>query len=282
MSGFTDQTMIRFLDDSFTSDFLTNRIGAAALFNAAYNPVDFTPQGIKVSRVLGREFESPTFETIRSSGSDEKLTTSERVLTERSFRNHGRLVWVEVAVSAILAVIAQSTVMEPDNIITQNLLTNLGGASTIDELKTKLLAQFTQSQVDAMFAKLRITTITEFKERMNSIVQFNYKAPPAFDPNDPTNAKNFPVTICVKFQADLNVSDALQNAKLCRSVRERENSTQPVVEGAEVKTNFVFVTVFPDSVVVDNAIPGLTAAQIRTNVQNLFAAEGMLAHFFVG
>jgi hypothetical protein len=281
MSGFTDQTMIRFLDDTFTSDFLTNRIGASVLFNTAYNPVDFTPQGVTVSQVLSREFESPTFETIRSSGSEEKLTTSERVLTERSFRNYGRLVWVEVAVSAILGVIVESTVLAPDSIITQDLLTELGGAATIAELKTKLLAQFTPSQVQAIFTQLRITTIDEFKERMNLFVQFNYKAPPAFNPADPGNSKNFPVNVCVKFQPDLNVSDALQNAKLCRKVRERENNSQPIVEGAEVKSPFVFVTVFPDSVAVDDAIPGLKAAQIKTTVQNLFAAEGMLAHFFV-
>jgi hypothetical protein len=251
------------------------------IFNTAYNPVDFTPQNITVSQVLSREFESPTFETIRSTGSEEKITTSERTMTERSFRNYGRLVWVEVAVSAVLRVIAESTVMAPDSIITRDLLEELGGASTIAELKTKLLAQFTQSQVDALFSQLRVTTIEEFKERSNLYVQFNYKAPPAFNADDPANAKNFPVDVCVKFQPDLNISDALQNAKLCRDIRKRENSTQPVVQGAEVKSSFVFVTVFPDSAVHDNDIPGLTAAQIKTQVQNLFAAEGMLAHFFV-
>jgi len=39
------------------------------------------------------------------------------------------------------------------------------------------------------------------------------------------------------------------------------------------------VIIFPESVVVDNAIPGLAAAQIKAGIQSLFAAEKMLAHF---
>jgi hypothetical protein len=51
-------------------------------------------------------------------------------------------------------------------------------------------------------------------------------------------------------------------------------------DGAEIKSPYVFATVFPDAAAVDNALPGLTAAQIKTGAQSLFAAEGMLAHFF--
>lgn len=282
MSGFADQTMMRFLDDAFALDFLVTRIGASALFNAVYNPVDFNLQSVAVSKVVSREFESPTFETVRSTGSDEKITpTSERVMLERSTKNQGRLVWVDVALAAILAAKVESTVLAPESVVTRDLLTELGGAATIAELRTKLLARYTQSQLDAIFAKLHITTIDEFKERMNLFVQFTYKAPPAFDPADPAASKSFPLNVCVKFQPELNVADALQNAKLCRAVRASESNCKEEIQGAEVKTPFAFVTVFPDSVAADDAIPGMTAAQIKTSVQSLFAAEQMLAHFFV-
>jgi len=283
MSGFADQMMVRFLDDAFTSDFLRTRIGAAAIFNTAYDPTDFTLNSVKVSQVVRREFEAPTFESIRTTGSNERITPQppERIQMERSIKNYGRLVWAEIAIEAILGAIVQSTVLAPDSIQAKDLLTDLGGATTLPQLRIKLLARYAQSQVDEIFKRLRITTIEEFKERTNLLVKFLYKEPPAFDPNDPANAKDFPVSVCVKFQADLNLSDALQNAKLCRSVRARERDFDPVVNGAEVKTAFVFITVFPDAVAVDNAIAGLTAAQIKTSVQNLFAAEGMLAHFFV-
>jgi hypothetical protein len=39
--------------------------------------------------------------------------------------------------------------------------------------------------------------------------------------------------------------------------------------------------IFPDSAVADNAIPGLNTAQIKASVKSLFAAENMLAYFFV-
>ncbi len=283
MSGFADQMIVRFLEDTFTLNFLGTRIGATALFNTSYDPTDFTLNDVKVSQVVRREFEAPTFESIRTTGSNERITPqpSERIRTERSIKNYGRLVWAEVAIEAILGAVVQSTVLAPDSIQTKDLLSDLGGATTLPQLKTKLLARYASSQVDEIFKRLRITTIEEFKERMNLLVKFLYKEPPAFDANDPANAKDFPVSVCVKFQADLNLSDALQNAKLCRSVRERERDFDPAVNGADVKTPFVFITVFPDTVAVDNAIPGLTAAQIRTSVQSLFAAEGMLAHFFV-
>jgi hypothetical protein len=83
----------------------------------------------------------------------------------------------------------------------------------------------------------------------------------------------------VKFQPELNVAEALQTAKLCRSILENERDFAKSFEGVEVKMPYVFVTIFPESVAVDNAIPGLNANQIKQGVQDLFTAEGMLARF---
>jgi hypothetical protein len=49
--------------------------------------------------------------------------------------------------------------------------------------------------------------------------------------------------------------------------------------GGDIDTPFAFVVIFADQAVVDGALPNLTAAQIKTNVKNLFKSERMLAHF---
>src|SRR5258708_7471315 len=201
---------------------------------------------------------------------------------ERQMKRYGRLVWAEVQLDLSLATKVHATAMPIDSIRTAELIADLGGVASLADLRTKLLVRYAPSVVDGMFQALRITTIEDFKERMNLLVQLFFKPAPPFDPNDPKNARTFPVTVCVKFQADLNISDALQTAKLCRAVMEKETDFNPALDGAEVKSPYVVVTVYPDSLVKDNAIPGLTAAQIRAQVQSLFAAEGMVADFFVG
>lgn len=281
MSGFADDMLLRFLAAPFVEDFLTNRVGLAPLFAAAYVPSDVDVRELALGSVRRTEFGAPTIETTRIVGSQERLTpTQERVQMERSMKRFGRLVWVDVLLDLLLAVKVQDLRMPLDSIEARDLLIELGGAATIDELRTKLEARYPASVVTSMFGALRITTIEEFKERLNLFMKFLFKAPPPFNPADPASGRTFTLGVCVKFQADLNVSDALQNAKLTRSVMQRELDYLPQIQGTDVRNPYAFVTVFPDAVAVDGAIPGLTAAQIRTGVQNLFTAEGMVAHFF--
>lgn len=283
MSAFADQMSLQFLQDTFVSDFLTNQIGLEEIFNAAYDLTDLQLQDLSLASVDQKIFQAPTFESIRIVGSHERIVpTSERSQMERSMKRFGRLVWADVQLNLSLATKVQSTVMPIDSIRTANLIEDLGGVASLDDLRTKLLTRYAPSVVDAMFDALRISSIEDFEERMNLLVQLFFKAAPAFDPTDPNSSRVFPVTVCVKFQPDLSVSDALQAAKLCRSVMERETDFNPSPDGADFKTPYVIVTVYPDSVVKDNAIPGLTAAQIRSEVQSLFTSERMAAVFFVG
>jgi hypothetical protein len=130
-----------------------------------------------------------------------------------------------------------------------------------------------------MFAKFRITTVDGFKERLNGVVTFLGNTPPPFNPGDPANSHVLPATVCVNFQSTLDVSGALQNAKLSRSILDAEQDPNSIPDGIDVAHKQIFITLFPDSIVVDNAIPGMTAAAIKTGVQDLFSAEGMIAHF---
>ena len=274
---------LQFLQDTFVADFLTNKVGLPVIFNAAYDLVDVELQDLTLGSVDQKIFQSPTFESIRVYGTHEKITpSSERSQMERTLKRYGRLVWAEVQLNLTLDTKLHFTAMPIDSIRTANLIEDLGGVASLADLRTKLLARYAPSVVDAMFQTLRISTVEDFEERMNLLVQLFFKPAPAFDPADPNNSRTFPVSVCVKFQPDLNVSDALQAAKLCRAVMEKETDFMPNPNGAELKTPYVIVTVYPDSVVKDNAIPGLTSSQIRTEVQSLFSAEGMVANFFVG
>lgn len=283
MSAFGDLMTLQFLQDAFVTDFLTTKVGLPAIFNAAYNLTDLQLHDLTLASVDRKTFQSPTFESIRITGTHERITpTMERSQIERSMRRYGRLVWVEVQLDLTLATKVQQLAMPIDSIRTANLIEDLGGVTSLADLRTKLQTRYSPSVVDAMFKALRISTLGDFQERMNLLVQLFFKPAPAFDPADPASSRVFPVTVCVKFQADLNISDALQAAKLCRAVMEKETDFNPSQDGAEIKTPYVIVTVYPNSVVKDNAIPGLTAAQITSSVQTLFTAEGMVANFFAG
>jgi hypothetical protein len=284
MSAFADQMSLKFTDTAFVADFLTNQVGLPSIFAAAYELTDLTLQDLRIGTVDQTVFQAPTFETIRITGSHERITpTSERSLMERLMKRYGRLVWSDVQIELTLATLVQSTLMPIDSIRAANLIDDLGGVASLADLRAKLLARYAPSVVDAMFASLRISTLEDFEQRMNLLVQLFFKTAPAFNPADPANARSYPVSVCVQFQSDLAVTDALQAAKLCRSVMEREKDFNPSSpSGAEVKTPFVIVVVFPDSLVKDNAIPGLTAAEIRTGIQSLFTSEGMVAVFFAG
>jgi hypothetical protein len=283
MSSFGDKMLLAFLGDAFVTDFLTNQVGLTAIFNAAYDLTDLQLQALALASVDRKTFQSPTFESIRITGTYEKITpTSERAQIDRSMKRFGRLVWAEVRLDVSLATKVQTLAMPIDSVRTSNLVEDLGGVPDLATLRTKLLARYAPSVVDAMFKTLRITTIADFEQRMNLLVQLFFKPAPVFDPADPANARTFPVSVCVKFEPDLNISDALQAAKLCRAVMEREIDGSPPPDGADVKTPFVMVTMYPGSVLKDNAIPGMTAGQIQTSVQALFAAEGMVASFVAG
>lgn len=280
MSAFADQLLLRFLQDAFVEDLLTNKLGLATLFDVTYAVENIELKEIALGAVQRRQFQMPAFETIRTSGIDERITPStERVKVDRAQPRYGRLGWVDVFIDVLLATKVQSTGMPIEKITTQNLLDRLGGVASIPDLKAKLAAIYPPSVVDAFFQQLRISSVDDFKSRPALFLEFVYKEPLPFDPNDPRNVRTFRVNVCVQFQPELKLTEALQAAKLCRSILENERDFPDAFEGGEIVTPYVFVSLFPDSAVIDGAIQGLTAKQIRPAVQDLFAAERMIAHF---
>jgi hypothetical protein len=276
-----DKMLLRFLDNAFIKDFLENQLGLTALFNLTYAAQDVELKELTYTKLKNREFAVPAFETIRTSGTQERLSPApERFRIDREQRRHGRLAWVEVMLEVLLTGKVYAKGAPLDRIVTKDLIDNLGGVNSLAELRSKLNSRYAPSVVDALFRELNITTVEEFKQRGNRVVEFFYQAPPPYSPSDPKNIRQYQVNVCVLLQQELSVAEALQEAKLCRSIMENERDAADSFDGGELITPYAFIVSFPDSKIGNEAIPGMKATEIKASLRALFAEEGMLAHFF--
>ena len=277
MSAFVDSTLLRFAQDVFVSNLL-NQIGLATIFNATFEATDIALQSVTLGTLSTRSFKVPAFETVRSLGTDERIVPdTQRVRKERSIPRVGRLDWVDVAFDAVLNTTVQTLVAPLKNVTAETLEQKLGGISSIADLRTKLLGLYAPSVVDALFAKLRISTLEDFERQHHFFIELVGETP-AFDPNDPTAKRDFTVPVRAKVADGFDVAAALQSAKLCRSILEHE-AVPDTLAGVERTTPYVFVTIFADAAVTDTSLPGLTAAQAKAAVEALFAGERMFAQF---
>jgi hypothetical protein len=278
MSAFVDATLLRFTQDPFVANLL-NGIGLTAIFNATFDATDIALQSVTLGRVSTRSYKVPTFETVRSNGTDERISPdTRRVQKERVIPRSGRLEWVDVAFDTVLDTKVQTLVAPLQSVTSQSLEQKLGGINSIAELRTKLLALYAPTVVDALFAELKISTFDDFERQQHLFIELIGAAPPAFDPTDPAAARNFTASVAVKIADGFDVAGALQAAKLCRSILEHESTRDPLA-GVERTVPYILVTIFADAAVTDTSLPGLTAAQAKTAVSTLFAGERMFAQF---
>src|SRR5215472_2720737 len=269
MSAFVDSVLLRFTQDAFVTDLL-NGIGLTAIFNATFDATDIALQSVALGPISARSYKIPTFETVRSSGTDERTSPdAQRVQKERVMPRSGRLEWVDVAFDAVLKTKVQTLVAPLGSVTFQTLEQKLGGVASIVDLRTKLLALYAPSIVDALFAELKISTLDDFEQQRHLFIELIGATPPAFDPTDPAAARNFTVSVRVKIADGFDVAGALQSAKLCRSILEHE-SVPDTLAGVERIIPYVLVTIFADAAVTDASLPGLTAAQAKTEVSALF------------
>jgi hypothetical protein len=279
MSAFVDGTMLRFAQDAFVADLLTNGLGLAAIFNATFEATDVQLQSVTLGSVMARSYKVPAFESVRITGTDERIVPdTQRVRKERLMPRFGRLDWVDVAFDVVLNTKVQTLVAPLQSATVEPLEKRLGGVTSIADLRTKLLTLYAPSVVDAIFAKLRISTLEDFEQQRHLFVELVGAAPPAFDPDDPAAQRNYPVSLRVKIADGFDIAGALQSAKLCSSILEREAiSDSP--NGVERTRPYAFITLFADSAVTDASLPGQTAAQAKAAVKALFNTEGMFAQF---
>jgi hypothetical protein len=233
VSSFSDQLLLKFLEDNFVQDLLTNQLGLASLFNATYSVDTIDLRELALAGVQRKQFEVPAFETIRTNGIDEQIIpTAGRVRIDRSQPRYGRLAWVDVFLDVLLATKVESKAMPIESITATNLLEKLGGVNSMAELRSKLAALYPPSVVDAFFKQIPMRSIEDFKRQPTLFLEFIFKQPAPFDPNDSQNARDFRLNVCIQFQAELKVSEALQAAKLCRSILENEHDSMTNFTGA--------------------------------------------------
>ena len=278
MSAFVDSTLLRFAQDTFVSDLL-NGLGALAIFNSMFSAADISVQSATIGPIAPRSYKIPAFETVRSNGTDERIVPStERVRKNRAFPRFGRLDWIDVAFDATIHTKVAQLVAPLQSVTSTTLEAELGGVSSLDDLRTKLLALYAPSVVDDFFAKSQISTFDDFARQRHLFIQLVGAAPPAFDPNDPAASRDFTVSMRVKVVDGFDVAGSLQAAKLCRDIIEHEASVN-AIDGVDRTTSVAMVTLFQDSAVTDTSLPGMTAAAAKTAVQTLFAGEQMFAQF---
>jgi len=278
MSEFVDATLLRFSQDAFVSNLL-NGLGLTAIFNATFDATDIALQSVNLGPIFARSYKVPTFETVRTIGTDERtMPDAQRVQKERVAPRSGRLEWVDVAFDAVLNTKVQTLVGPLQSVTSQTLEQKLGGVASIADLRAKMLALYAPSIVDALFAELRISTFDDFEQQRHLFVELIGAAPAPFDPNDPAAARDFTVSVAVKIADGFDVAGALQAAKLCRSILEHE-ATRDLLAGVERTVPYALVTLFADAAVTDTSLPGLTAAQAKTQIGALFAGERMFAQF---
>jgi hypothetical protein len=279
MSAFVDAAILRFGQDAFVTDIVTNGLGLTQIFNTTFASTDMALQSVTLGSISARSYKVPAFETIRGVGTDERISPdSQRVRKDWRMARFGRLDWVDVAFDAVLSTKMEMLVGRLQSVTSQTLEQKLGGVASLDDLRTKLLTLYAPSVVDDIFARLRISTFEDFARQRHLFLTLVGAAPPAFNPDDPAAARDFTVSLRFKIVDGFDVAGALQSAKLCRGIL--ENETVPdTLDGIERVTPYLFVTMFSDAAVTDSSLPGMTAVQARAAVRALFNAERMFAQF---
>jgi len=280
MTTFSDRLLVSFLQDAFVTDLLENQVTLDALLDVVISPEGIGVEQLDVAGIRRREFALPVFETLHSHGTDEMLgTTSERTRIERTEPKRGRLAWVDVCLDVDLAAKVSLTGGPVDTIAVRNLVKKLEPFNTMAELRARMATLYPQSIVDAYFERFRITSVAQFRREPQLFLEIVSKQPPPFDPNDPSVSRRFRVTVCVQIQSEVRVGEALQAAKLSRAVLDGETAFVATNHEYEIVRAHAFLVLFPDASVTDATLPGMTAAQTKTGIRNLFRSEGMLAHF---
>ena len=172
-----DQMLFRFLQQDFVEDLLTNQLGLSTLLDLTYKLEAVQLKSIELAGVQRREFAFPAFETIRTSGIDERIMpAAERIKVDRSQPRYGRLAWVDVFLDVAVATTVASKKMSIEKITAQDLLAKLGGVASIADLKNKLAALYAPSIVDAFFRELRVSSVDDLKRVPALFLEFAYRA----------------------------------------------------------------------------------------------------------
>jgi hypothetical protein len=269
MSAFSDALMVKCLDANAIDELLvpqsdTARDRVRSLLGSVYELPYLDIESVEGVDVLGREFQVPLPEPQQIQGTLERIGPSP-----------------ERAVASFTAMPRTQSwaAMELDTRVTVKLSVNTGALESIlavDLSDVSSLADF-ESRFDYIdmprfMASAGVATLDQLKARFPHQFELSYAEPPVFDPSDPDVERTFRLAVSVLFMADVQLTEALQEAKACRRAAEAARPHAAEADGASVLAASAWMVVFP-------ATASLPTGLTQADVEALFAAEGMVAAF---
>ena len=153
-----------------------------------------------------RAFKQPIFETVRGRGVNERITPSnERTQITRLWPRFGRLDWIDIGFDAVLQTKSQRLLGGLQSLQSSSLADRIGPFASLADLGAKLGALFTPSLVDEIFARLKIESLDDFRNKSGLFLDF-VGVGAAFDPNDPGAARDFSVSLRFKIADGFDVA----------------------------------------------------------------------------
>ena len=271
MSLFTDRLLLQLGDPAQLTELLApaadaTRARLRALLAAVYDFPFASIHDVQDIEVHRREIERPIFPLSHTSGTWTRTTPSyTRTDVALQELNGGEPTWLDIAAEVGMTLVLDVDPGQVASIITREIT----GFNTLDEFR----ARFRFIDLDAFMARHGIATVQELRDAYHYLLtEVQLRAPGPFNPNDPANRHRFALSVAVLIRESIDVAAALRAAKLTRAVVERTVTYRRETGGAEVRTPYAPVVVFPDA-----ALAGLpfTGDALRT----FFATEGIVALF---
>jgi hypothetical protein len=271
MSLFADRLLLQLGDPVQLVQLLApagdpGRTRLRGLLAAAYDLSFATIHDVPEVAVRRREMERPIFPLTQTSGTWTRTNPS-YMRTDVAYQelNGAEPTWLDIAAEVDVTLVLEVDAGQVASILTPDVT----GFNTLAEFQ----ARFRFIDLDAFMARHRITTVDELKQAYQYLLaEIRLQPPGPFDPASPANRRHFTLGVAVLIRDAIDVTATLRVAKLARAVAERTLTYRRDADGAEARTPYVPLVIFPEA-----ALAGLpfTGDALRT----FFATEGILALF---
>jgi hypothetical protein len=271
VAGFVDEVMVLLQDPAELADLLAPASDPThqrlkRMFAAAYSLPFATLHDVVDIDVDATEFQRPLFPPKRLAGTWLQ-TIPTHVHTDVTYEGVDGLTpeWVDLA-----AYLSVTVVLEVDAGEVESLrISDLGEFTTLAQFEAK----FRFFDVAGFMEEHHLNTVDDLKRAFRYLLaEVKLKAPSPFDPNDPANQRRFPLQLAVLVRASIDLVGALRDARLAREAVERALAYRRELDGAEVRTPYAPLLVFPQAAVANTPF---TEAQI----DDFFASQSIVALF---
>jgi hypothetical protein len=271
VAGFVDEVMMRLQDPTHLTDLVApvsdpTHERLKRLFAETYSLPFATLHDVVSVEVDSVEFQRPLFPPKRLAGTWVQ-TTPTHVHTDVSYEGVDGLTpeWIDLTAYLSVTVILQVDPGEVDSL----RISDLGEFTTLAQFQAK----FRFFDVARFMTEHGLSTVEELKRAFHYLLgEVRLKTPSLFDPNDPANQHRFSLQLAVLVRATIDLVNALRDARMAREAVERSLSYRREMDGAEVRTPYAPLLVFPQTAVADTPF---SEAQIH----DFFASQSILALF---